>query len=255
MKRHTEGVGGDRWQSGFGIVEMMVSLTIGLLLLGGVAQIFQGSRTSERLQNGLGEMYENARFVLDTVARDIARTGYKEARSEDAGFFESSILDNSYSLAGLGMTSAAGTANDLLAIQYTGTRGCTGTSLSGSILHIYYVTQASAAQSESGVLWCRDNSGAQVLADYIDALQFLYGVDDDNDLIPNRYVTATEVGTDDWPNVRAVRMAIMVSTPATMEETDNGKYALLDIPLLENMGGNVTRRVFTRTILIRNLDW
>ncbi|MHB1188712.1 PilW family protein [Thiobacillus sp.] len=63
-------------QSGFGLVELMVAMTIGLILLGGVGYVFIGSRASFRTTENLSRIQENARYALDMMSRDIRMAGY-----------------------------------------------------------------------------------------------------------------------------------------------------------------------------------
>ena len=62
--------------SGFSMVELMVAMTISLLLLGGVVQIYSGSKTSYTMQEGNSRLQENARFALGRLAHDINAAGY-----------------------------------------------------------------------------------------------------------------------------------------------------------------------------------
>lgn len=65
-----------RIQSGFGLVELMIAMTIGLILLGGIGYVFLGSRGAFRTTENLSRMQENARYALDMMSRDIRMAGY-----------------------------------------------------------------------------------------------------------------------------------------------------------------------------------
>lgn len=65
-----------RTQSGFGLVELMIAMTLGLVLLGGIGYIFIGSRGAFRTTDNLSRMQENARYALDAMSRDIRMAGY-----------------------------------------------------------------------------------------------------------------------------------------------------------------------------------
>jgi len=62
--------------SGFSLVELMIALLISLFLLAGMSQIFLGSRKSFTIQDSLGRLQENGRYVIETLSRDIRRAGY-----------------------------------------------------------------------------------------------------------------------------------------------------------------------------------
>ncbi len=65
-----------RVQSGFGLVELMIAMTIGLILLGGIGYVFLGSRAAFRTTENLSRIQENARYALDMMGRDIRMAGY-----------------------------------------------------------------------------------------------------------------------------------------------------------------------------------
>lgn len=58
-------------QTGVTLVELMVAMTVSLILLAGVLQIFQANRQSYRVQEGLSRTQENGRFAIEFLARDI----------------------------------------------------------------------------------------------------------------------------------------------------------------------------------------
>lgn len=65
-----------RGQTGFGLVELMIAMTIGLILLGGIGYLYLGSRGAYRTTDNLSRMQENARYALDMMSRDIRMAGY-----------------------------------------------------------------------------------------------------------------------------------------------------------------------------------
>lgn len=56
-----------RRQHGFTLVEVMVSITVGLILLSGVISIFVSNKTAYRLQESTNVLDENARFALNQI--------------------------------------------------------------------------------------------------------------------------------------------------------------------------------------------
>ncbi|MFQ6023931.1 MAG: PilW family protein [Acidiferrobacterales bacterium] len=61
---------------GFTLVELMVAITIGLIILAAVAQIFASSRATYSLEEDLARVQENGRFALEFVAQDVRMAGY-----------------------------------------------------------------------------------------------------------------------------------------------------------------------------------
>lgn len=63
-------------QRGFGLVELMIASTIGLILLGGIGYVLLGSRQTFRTQDDFSRIQENVRYALDQVGVDIRMAGY-----------------------------------------------------------------------------------------------------------------------------------------------------------------------------------
>lgn len=61
---------------GFGLVELMVAVTIGLVLLGGIGYVYLGSRQTFRTQDDFSRIQENVRYALEQVGMDVRMAGY-----------------------------------------------------------------------------------------------------------------------------------------------------------------------------------
>lgn len=63
-------------QRGLSLIELMISLVIGLLLMAAVVQMFVGSRVTFSMQNELAKLQENARFAMNFISQDLRMAGY-----------------------------------------------------------------------------------------------------------------------------------------------------------------------------------
>lgn len=61
--------------AGFGLVELMIAMTLGLILVLGVSQIFIASKQGFVVQQHTAALQENARFVLSRISRDLRQAG------------------------------------------------------------------------------------------------------------------------------------------------------------------------------------
>jgi len=61
---------------GFSLLELMVSMTIGLLLLAGLATVFGNSSNSNREMKRTSEQIENGRYAIEMLAQDIRHAGF-----------------------------------------------------------------------------------------------------------------------------------------------------------------------------------
>ena len=60
---------------GFGLIEIMISLLLGLLIVAGVIQIFISAKNTYLSQNASAVMQEDARFILTKMAQEIRMVG------------------------------------------------------------------------------------------------------------------------------------------------------------------------------------
>lgn len=63
-------------QRGVGLIELMVSITIGLLIMAGVVQLYLTSVETQRSQEGLSRIQENIRFVSNRITDEGATSGF-----------------------------------------------------------------------------------------------------------------------------------------------------------------------------------
>jgi len=56
---------------GFSLIELMVAITLGLVLLAGVAQVFVNSKQGYRVQESVGRLQENARYASGYLSQYI----------------------------------------------------------------------------------------------------------------------------------------------------------------------------------------
>jgi type IV pilus assembly protein PilW len=68
-------------QTGFTLIELMIAMLLGAFLIGGIIQIFIGSRQTYRMQENLSRLQENGRFVMDFITRDNRMMGFQGCAS------------------------------------------------------------------------------------------------------------------------------------------------------------------------------
>lgn len=86
-----------QFQYGFTLIEIMVALIIGLFLAVGVAQIFVSTKGTNRMQENLSRMQENARFAMSFISSDIRQAGFLGGVCGDRGATRNAVnnLDSS----------------------------------------------------------------------------------------------------------------------------------------------------------------
>ncbi len=65
-----------RQQKGLSLIELMISITLGLILMTGVVQMFLSSKATFSTQQGISRVQETGRLAIDFIAKDIRMAGY-----------------------------------------------------------------------------------------------------------------------------------------------------------------------------------
>lgn len=60
---------------GFGLIEIMIALVLGLVLVLGIVQIFASARQTALVQDASAVLQENARYVLTRITQDLRMAG------------------------------------------------------------------------------------------------------------------------------------------------------------------------------------
>ena len=71
---------------GFTLVELMVAITIGLIILAVLSQVYVGSKRTYRSQEALSRLQENGRYAIDFLGRDLRVAGYMGCIGPGAAF-------------------------------------------------------------------------------------------------------------------------------------------------------------------------
>lgn len=69
-------------QSGLTLVELMISLALGLIITLAVGYLYTNSRQSYRVNDNIAHIQENGRYALEMIGRDLRMAGYWGCNSE-----------------------------------------------------------------------------------------------------------------------------------------------------------------------------
>jgi len=233
--------------AGFTLVEIMVAITLSLVLLAGVGQIYASSKESFRVQHNNARMQENQRIAMEFLNRDIRQ----------AGFSDTNAVVRAIAAAG----NDVGGANnsDEITISLVSPTDCLGadTPAGGVATNRYFILNQQ--------LMCVGNGNpdqAQPIADGIENMQILYGVNTNppGPGIPptaNFYRDASsgdaETAGLNLNSVVSVRIALLFRTDEPIKSQATAQsYTLLDADALE-FNDRVKRQVVTTTIPLRNM--
>lgn len=81
-------------QAGFSLIELMVALVLGLVVIGGVINIFLTNQQASRSNEDLGRLQESSRVSFELMAREIRQTGGNPC----GALVTANVLDNAANL-------------------------------------------------------------------------------------------------------------------------------------------------------------
>jgi type IV pilus assembly protein PilW len=227
-------------QQGFSLIEILIAMLIGLFLIGGVLQIFTGSKQSNKMQENLSRMQENGRFAMSFIARDIRMVGYwgclnPSVPDVDIAGTENNAVAGDNIDNGTDTLTLRGVFNNALVIG-----GVCGTPVNTD------PTSTAAYRINNGVL----ERNAVALIEGIQDMEILYGEDTDSDATANRYVPANNVGA--MANVVSIRISLLVVSIDNNLTAQPVGYNYNGAPVAPVAGDRRIRRAFTSTIAVRN---
>jgi type IV pilus assembly protein PilW len=212
-------------ESGLTIVELMVSMALGMFVVIAATVLLVSSKSAYVMQDEEARLQETGRYALGVIARAIHQAGYENWDKDDASLQAS--VEYSPGIIGLDAKSLKESSNgiespvnasingsDVLALRFfgsgTGEHGdgtvlnCAGFGVPASALpadadegrgwSIFYVAKGVDGEPE---LYCKYRGkkawSTGAIATGVESFQVLYGIDSDGDGVPNTYLTATAI--------------------------------------------------------------
>ncbi|MEQ9208586.1 MAG: PilW family protein [Pseudomonadales bacterium] len=257
-------------QKGLTLIEVMISVTIGLLFLTAAMGYLVTSQQSFRAQDTGTRIQENARFAMDILRRNVRMAGHSDDLAIAPAYIYREACGNDPCA-----DDTATAQGDRLAVAMVSpdAEDCLGNDL-GTETHVANVFWVEVVGDMSS-LYCRGwdvenggwHSASQPLVDGVDQMQVQYGVYNSATDSIDRYLNAAgvEALANGWDNVRSVRIALLVQSGQDTDEADtsgntvgNATFAAnyTTFTLLDGAaytpGDQRIRRVFTNTVAINN---
>jgi type IV pilus assembly protein PilW len=335
-------------QKGLSLIELMISITLGLMLMLGVLNVFLGSKGAFVSQQAISRIQETGRFAIDYMNKEIRMAGFLGCASNvddskiittlgtpttfrwdyktiikgytDEDETDLGLTDLVEGTDVLEVVSASG--NQVLVTADTSTTSIT-TSLSvttasacpsngtmydglcaGDILvasncqqaQIFQATALGGAtnltiehgagatpgnaittwddklfgegaevikmrkmlfyikDNAAGVpsLWLWDNGVVSELVEGVEDMAIQYGIDTDNDEIPDGYEAAGDVSAAEWADVKSVHLELLVRTPEDRVLTEPQVYSFPLGSAAVTAADRVMRQVFVSTVAVRS---
>lgn len=264
-------------QLGISLIELLIAMTIGVFLLTGIASSYISSKKTSIERDQMSLLEDNGRIALETLTKVIQHTGYSSGDksllpfiTQTADVASVACTDGSQSVVNTGIFTAdrivkdgAASDSDSIGVIFYGDnnlfRDCVGGELPAAcranpskVYNSFYVSNGNLECVGSRV------NKAHVVAEGVENIQFLYGVDTTADNLVDRYMTATDLAlaaagnATIWKSIISVQIAILVRSSKPVKlSAESRSYTLLD-QLVTSANDKFKREVFTTTIRLRN---
>lgn len=271
-------------QAGFSLIELMVSMLIGLVVLGALFAAFSSSNRTNRTATAMAQVTEDATLAMNLIRSQVRLAGYSRAVAVNAGTGRLTRAwagravfgcDGPFAdLAALPNVIACGAAgaSDSLSIGYEMDSTANGNSLVGADGRpldclgngvaitvdgaVSYFLAHSRFYLNNGGLSCRGpgNANGQLLVDNIQDWQLTYGVTTAGGDNVVAYKTATQINAApaEWAQVMSVRACLVVRSADEVMDAITpyqgcNPFAAATVPADRRL-----YRAFTSTMTIQN---
>jgi type IV pilus assembly protein PilW len=234
-----------RHQAGLTIVELMISITVGLLVVMTTTTLLVSSKAAYVAQDEGVRLQDTGRYAIEAITRAVRQAAYENWERDATAIVNAPQI--SANITGLDARSLKETdagidapvtksinGSDVLAVRFIGTG--TGPNGDGIMLNcagfgvpepvnleadrgwsIFYVATDKSGEPELRCKYFARNSwSTEAIARGIESFQVLYGVDTDADGLPNQFLSATKIDALD-------NALVLEGVNATMRAIDKYK--------------------------------
>lgn len=239
-----------RRSAGFSMVELLIAVTLGLVLLLGVTQVYQGYKQSYNQQEGMAELQETARFATQFLVRTVRQAGYRHSPTGTAT--DVFHTNNAVSTLAVEGTEGAAGAPDTLVIRFQGSSDglvvdCQGQAVSSAVPTRIAVNTFSIDTVSNELECLRQidddpdaNDGYEIgaagtpqpLLSGVTDMQITYGIDStpgDGVMRVNQYLDADGIGgagEPGWDAVVSVQIVLTVQSLDQFLQPDGSRQPL-----------------------------
>jgi type IV pilus assembly protein PilW len=210
-------------EAGFTLVELMVTVLIGLFLLGGLISLVGGMKRSQGTQNDMATLQDNERLAMTLLTNVIESAGYYPDPSSNPVDAELPAIAGTFAISGqpiFGTLAATVPApGNTVSARYVSAGGdgvmdCTGNSTATGVTQTYIIKFR--VDQPTSDLVCTINGGPDLhLVTGIQSMQIYYGVQTNlslNNASVDSYLDATQV--TNWTNVISVKVTLLFTNPS-----------------------------------------
>ncbi|WJG08482.1 PilW family protein [Aliiglaciecola sp. LCG003] len=273
-------------QQGFSLVEIMITLALGLLISGAIVQVLVSNSLTERLNRSIASTQESGRFIITRLRNELIMAGRYDPLSPTLNRDLDPVAEGAYvmnhpivlpgdfaAFADVGSSQGAAGSNDRVAVAMVASSDCRGLKLGYGVNEEFYVvneyfvegTQLKCRGFDGRVLRGQkvavghDNHASVTLVDEVQSFQVLYGYTNnvltgDNSARPVSYVTADQLAAIIANNgqVVAIRLAVLLKGDGEVSINNTPRFKLLNETAINPTEPRLFKQ-FETTITLRNV--
>jgi len=242
-----------RYSGGFSLMELLIAIFLSTVLTGGVAQLMASSTTAYGLQLGQSGLEESRQYARDVLLSHITQAGYQAEPWSSQTRLPAITAESTNNVSNKG---------DHLGLQRWSRYNCYGTEnpvRDADNMPAFFLLKVRFSINTAKNLAIRCSYGPDAsqlkiqinnfgLIENVESLQVLYAEDSDADQIADRWVTAQSWQKES--GIKAVKLALLLSTRQIFEKPVSHSVALLDETFITPADGHL-RKVTTLTGAIR----
>jgi len=223
---------GPRKQAGFTLIELMIALVLGLIVIAAVLNMYVGSARSSTFTRGLQTMQENGRYGVSALQRGFRLAGFSPEERIDP-------------------INVANSSSEHITVVMQSTYDCNGIDTATSSRPGYAINTY-ALDPVTNTITCEGSgtgSEPMPLVEGVDMFRVLYGLDTDNDQVPERYAAYDSSMAAN--QIVGIRFALLVNSGVAIRRRVSAEeHVVLDdtYPVTDRFA----RHVFTGTVMLRN---
>lgn len=239
--------------TGFSLLEVLVAMFLSAILITGIMQLLAGSVSAYRLQLGQSQLEESSRYARDVLVSHISQAGFQAEPWNTLQQVPALTTDAIDSVSPRG---------DQLGLQRWSNRNCYGndnpvTDTEGQPAFYLLQTSFGVSTTNNLALSCRYGPDASQLhsqinnfglVEDVDSMQVLYAEDRNEDQVADTWVTGQAWQNEH--NVRAIKVALLLSTRQAFTEKLSRQITLLDETITTADDGHL-RKVGSLTTAIQ----
>lgn len=269
--------------AGFSLVELMITLTLGLIISGAIIQVLVSSSVTNKLNQAVSQVQESGRFIMSRLSKELYEVGRYDLvtanidTSVDIVAEAAYVQNNAVALPGdfinnatLGTVQTGSGGSDKLVVSLLGASDCTGNrhgypvDTEFHIVNHYFVvgSELKCTGYDGRVLRGLKSQTVSpitvTLLDNVESFQIQFGVSDE--IVTSQGQAISYVTADQLANLRAsnqlvvsLRWALMLkSYQNEVRQTTAQQFSLLN-EAAKTMDTAHYYQVFSKTLALRNM--